>query len=281
MSAKPTVLAFDICVFLNGRLSNELSTFGKSGLVTALAKIITSIRSRDTSARTQIYCFTPEEVSKINQLIVHESLTSHSEDIRVCIGAIVDIPLALLTSIQPELLQNALFQSWSKSTKKQLEDHLACLGLETNGNYKTLQARLQSAMTTKNPALRRVPKIISVHNALKELVALPGPGFTTLQHCAAYLLGPCNLPGDDELYASAVKDSDHLAVKLRGRGMTVHRIVGRLRSMLREKFSDISRILINQAQPLSPAYVEIVQDENLRKLVFMHEVKIVQMRCLL
>ena len=95
-------------------------------------------------------------------------------------------------------------------------------------------------MATDNAALRRVPKIIAVHSALKELVAMPGPGFTTLQHCAAYLPGPCNLPGDDELCASALKDSKHLPVKLRGRGMTVHRIVGRLRLMLREIFPDLA-----------------------------------------
>jgi len=95
-------------------------------------------------------------------------------------------------------------------------------------------------MATDNAALRRVPKIIAVHSALKELVAMPGPGFTTLQHCAAYLPGPCNLPGDDELCASALKDSKHLPVKLRGRGMTIHRIIWRLRLMLREIFPDLA-----------------------------------------
>lgn len=278
MSTKPLVSAFDIVVFREEKLDNELCTFGKSGLVSGLSHIITSIRSRDPSARTQVYCFSPEEVSTINQLVVHESLTSDSEDIRVCIGAIVDIPLVLLTSVQPELLQNALFQSWSKSTKKQLEDHLACLGLDTNGNSKALQERLQQAMTSENLALRRVPKIISVHSTIKELVALPGPGFTSLQHCATHLLGPCTLPSDDELYSSALKDNNELPIKLRGRGMTIHRMIGRLRSMLRETFPDIERILINDAQPLSPAYVEIVQDESLRKLIFLHEVKSFHLR---
>jgi hypothetical protein len=273
MSAKPIVLAFDIAVFFGGRLNTELSTFGKDELVTSLAQIITAIQSRDPSARTQVYCFSPEEVSAINQLVVHASLLSDSDDIRVCIGAIVDIPLVLLTSIQPELLQNVLFQSWSKSTKKQLEDHLACLGLDTNGNSKTLQDRLQQAMANTNPALRRVPKVISVHAALKELVALPGPGFTTLQHCATYLLGPCTLPTDDELYSAALEEKEQLSITLRGKGMTVHRLIGRMRSMLNEKFEDISRILINDARPLSPAYVEIVRDQSLRKLIFMHEVQ--------
>ena len=138
MSAKPIVSAFDIAVFLGGRLNTELSTFGKSELVNSMAKIIMSVQSRDPSARTQVYCFSPEEVNTINQLVVHESLLSNSEEVRVCIGAVVDIPLVLLTSIQPELLQNILFKSWSKSTKKQLEDHLACLGLDTDGNSKTL-----------------------------------------------------------------------------------------------------------------------------------------------
>lgn len=235
------------------------------------------MRSRDPSARTQVYCFSLEEVSTINQLIVHESLTSHSEDIRICIGAVVDIPLVLLTSIQPELLQNALFQSWCKSKKKQLEDHLAYLGFDTNDNSKTLQGRLQQAMTSNNPDLRPVPKIIAVHSVIKELVAFSGTGFSTLQHCTTHLLAPCTLPSDDELYSTALKDDNEVPIKLRGR---VHRMIGKLRSMLREKFLEISRILINEAQPLSPAYVEIVQDESLRKLIFLRELQLHQVGCL-
>lgn len=213
-----------------------------------------------------------EEISAINQLIVHESLSSDSEDVRICIGAIVDMPLALLTTIQPELLENSLFRSWTRAPKHQLEDHLARLGLDTKGSIKVLQGRLEAAMTSDNPSLRRLPKVVSLHQSIKELVALPGPGYTTLSLCAQYILGPCSVPSDDELYSSAKKDSEMLMIKLRARGMTIYRIIRSLRSSLEEHYPNLSQILVNDAHPLSPAYFQLCDDPNLRKLIFMHEV---------
>src|SRR5208282_5945549 len=125
MSSQPILSAFDISVFHSGQLEKEMTSWGKENLVQCLARVISSISSKDTRARTQLYCFSQEEISAINQLIVYESLSSDTEDVRICIGAIVDMPLALLTTIQPELLENSLFRSWTKATKRQLEGHLA------------------------------------------------------------------------------------------------------------------------------------------------------------
>ena len=259
-------------MFYHGKLENELASQGKDNLVQCLARIIRSISSKEGRARTQLYCFSQEEIYAINQLIVHESLSSDTEDVRICIGAIVDIPLALVTTIQPELLENSLFRSWTKATKRQLEGHLASLGLDTNGSLKVLQDRIKTAMMSDNPGLRRLPKVVSLHQAIAELVALPGPGYTTLQRCAQHLLGPCSVPSDDELYSIAVNESDMLMIKLRARGMTIYRIIRSLRNIIQEGYQDLSRILVNHAHPLSPAYLQLCQDPNLRKLIFMHEV---------
>ena len=271
MSSLLGMLAFDITVFRNGVLKRELSTHGSNHLVPNLARVISSI---PPNAPTQFYCFSQEEVLIINKIIIQESLSNDSEDIRICIGAIVEIPLALLTTIQPELLDNSLYRSWNKAARLELQEHLNLLGLDTDGPNKTLQARLRNAMTSDNPSLRRLPKIVSIHQAISELVALPGPGYTTLPECAKHLLGPCSVPTDNELYTLASRDElDTLFLKLRARGMTMYRIIQSLRNRLRAYCgADLSPLLINDAHTLSPAYVQLCQDPNLRKLIFMHEV---------
>jgi hypothetical protein len=271
MSSHPFMLAFDIAVFHHAQLKQDMSMHGSNNLVPSLARVIASI---PTNATVQMYCFSPEEVLAIKRIIVQESLSDESDDVRICIGAIVDIPLALLTTIQPELLDNSLYRSWTKASRQELEEHLTSLGLATDGTVNALQDRLRDAMGSDNPSLRRVPKIVSLHQATSELVALPGPGYTTLPECTKHILGPCLVPSDDELYTLATRDQlDTLSLKLRARGMTMYRIIQSLRSRLREYCGgDISRVLTNDAHPLSPAYVQLCQDPNLRKLIFMHEV---------
>lgn len=63
-----------------------------------------------------------------------------------------------------------------------------------------------------------------------------------------------------------------LMIKLRGRGMTIYRIIRSLRNIVQERYGNTSQILVNDAHPLSPAYLQLCQDPNLRKLIFMHEV---------
>jgi len=265
------MVAFDITVFHNAELRLDMSSHGSNNLVPSLARVIASI---PPNASAQMYCFSPEEVLAINKVIVQESLSDESDDVRICIGAIVDIPLALLTTIQPELLHNSLYRSWTKASRPELEEHLNRLGLATNGTLKALKDRLRDIMSSDNPSLRRIPKIVSLRQAISELLALPGPGYTTLPVCTKHVLGSCSVPTDDELYTLASRDQlDTLSLKLRARGMTMYRIIQSLRNRLREYCGgDISRLLINDAHPLSPAYVQLCQDPNLRKLIFMHEV---------
>ena len=265
------MVAFDISVFHNAELQQNLSKQGSNNLVPSLAGVISSI---PPNATAQMYCFSPEEVLAINRIIVQESLSDESDDVRICIGAVVDIPLALLTTIQPELLDNSLYRSWTKASRPELEEHLTRLGLATDGTVKALQDRLRETMSSDNPSLRRLPKIVSLRHAISELVALPGPGYTTLPACTKHVLGPCSVPTDDELYTLASRDQlDTLSLKLRARGMTMYRIIQCLRSRLRDHCGGvISRLLINESYPVSPAYVQLCQDPNLRKLIFMHEV---------
>jgi hypothetical protein len=246
------------------------------GLIHHLSHVIKTITSFYPACTTQLYCFSSEELAALNQIIVHKSLSSDDlEDTRVCIGAIVEMPLALLTTIQPELLENALYRTWTKAKRPQLEDHLADLGLDTSGTVKDLQERLKRAMSTGNPSLRRLPKVVCVHHSVRELVALPGPGFISLEDCTRHLLGHCSVPTEDELYVMARDKSKEFSIKARAKGMTVYRIIESLRHRLRLHFdNDVSfqRILPNHAQALNPAFLQLCQDDNLRKLLFMHEV---------
>lgn len=276
-SSYPIVLAFDLTVFHQDSWLAEhtISGCASDDIVVSLARLINALIMTVPTARTQLYCFSTNEVSALHQIIVHKALSSSdSEDVRVCIGALLDIPLALLTTIQPELLENALFRQWTKASRRQLEEHLRDLGLDTTGSVEDLQNRLTNALTSENPTLRRLPKLIALHQAISNLVALPGPGYTTLDHCAKYLLGPCSVPSDDELYRLAKGKDEMLRIRQRARAMAMHRIIRSLRNLLKEHCrGDVSRILVNEAHPLSPAYLQICQDQNLRKLMFMHEVR--------
>jgi hypothetical protein len=275
MSSHPCLVAFDISVFHNGVLNNDLSFTGNDHFIPCVARTITSISSSDPTASVQLYCFSSEDVMTINQLIAYESLTSDSEDVRICVGTIVDMPLALLTTIQPELLENSLYPPWAKTSRQQLEEHLKDLRLDSSGTLNVLQDRFKDAMVTDNPSLRRLPKIIPLHQSISELVALPEPGYTTLQQCVNHLLGQCSVPSDNELYASARKKDGMLPAMLRARGTTMYHVIQSLRNSLKENYpGNLSHILLNDARPFSPACVQLCHDQNLRKLIFMHEVTI-------
>lgn len=210
----------------------------------------------------------------INQLIVRESLTSDSEDVRACVGAIVDMPIALLTTIQPDLLENSYLFS-TKASRRRLEERLTDLRPNTSDTINILLNRLRDISITDNPGLRRLPNIIPLRQSISELVVLPEPGYTTLQQCVNHLLGEFSVPSDDDLFVSARKESKELPMMLRERGITMYRIIQSLRNGLKGYCQgNLSHILLNDARPLRPAYVQRCNDQNLRKLIFMHEVTV-------
>jgi hypothetical protein len=281
LSSQPELLAFEITVFhgkvLDWKLSEQSAENVADNFISALGRVLSCIMSKGPTVRTQLYCFSQTEISAINEIIVYKALSESSqdsEDLRICISAVVDIPLALLTRLPPELLDNALYRSWTKSSREQLENHLSDLSLDTTGSLQELRDRLQEAMTTGNPSPRRLPKIVCLHRTIRDLLVVPSTGYTTLQDCATGLFGHCSVPGDDELYSLARDNQETLLkVKLRTRGMTVHRIIKGLRELLKTHCQgDVSRILLNESRPLSPAYPQLCRDLSLRKLIFMHEV---------
>lgn len=281
LSSQPELLAFEITVFrgpvLDWQLSEQSAENVVDNFIASLSRILSSIMSKGPIVRTQLYCFSSAEISAINEIIVFKALSDSSqdsEDLRICIGAVVDIPLALLTRLPPELLDNALYRSWAKASRQQLVDHLSDLSLDTEGSLQDLRDRLQAAMTAGNPSPRRLPKVVCLHRTIRDLLAIPCSGYTTLGDCANSLFGHCLVPGEDELYSLARDNqNDLLKVKMRARGMTVHRIIRGLRDLLHVQcHGDVSRILLNEGRPLSPAYPQLCRDLNLRKLIFMHEV---------
>jgi hypothetical protein len=276
-SVQGKLLAFDISVFVGPRFDTNLSR--QSGntrdvveeLICSLSKII-SLIGVNSHAKTQLYCFSSSEVTALNEIIVYYSLDSdNSHDIRACIGAIVEIPLVLVGLLQPELLGNTLHRSWAKASPEQLRHHLQDLGLDTTGNKDTLRERLQLALNTGS-SLRRLPKVISLEKAIADLVAMVGPGYTTMQSCMNHLCGVRPFPSDDELYQLAKHNDVRLGMKLSSRSSITYSIVTELRRRT-SSAEQIDRILVNDATPLNPAYPVHCQDENLRKLMFMHEVR--------
>lgn len=274
-------MAFEITVFHGNVLDWELSAQSadnvEDNFISSLSRVLSSIMSKGPAVRTQLYCFSSADISAINEIIVYKALSDSSQDseeLRICIGAVVDIPLALLTSLPPELLDNALYRSWTKASRHQLESHLSDLSLSTTGTLEELRDRLQQAMTDGNPSPRRLPKVVCLHQTIRELLAIPTTGYTTLQDCANGLFGHCLVPGDDEIYSLAKgNQEDMLKIKLRARGMTMHRIITGLRELLAKHcHGNLSRLLPNESRPLSPAYPQLCRDLNLRKLIFMHEV---------
>jgi len=281
LSTSSGLMAFEITVFHGNVLDSELSAQSaenaEDNFIFSLSRILSSIISKGPAVRTQLYCFSPEDISAINEIIVYKALSDSfqdSEELRICIGAVVDIPLVLLTSLTPELLDNALYRSWTKAPRHQLERHLSDLSLSTTGRIEELRDRLQQAMASGNPNPRKLPKIVCLHKTMQKLLAIPSTGYTTLQDCVNGLFGHCLVPGDDEIYSLA-KDNreDMLKIKLRARGVTMHRIITGLRELLaRHCHGNLSRLLPNEGQPLSPAYPQLCRDLNLRKLIFLHEV---------
>ena len=275
-SSSPILLMFDLAVFRNGHYHvDNLTASGSTPheLIESLAAIIKSISSRDPRPRTQFYCFSSSEVAAINQILVEMSIHSESEDVCTCVGALVELPHALLSTIQPELLENALYGSWKKENGTSLEEQLSELNLNNRGPVSKLQQNLKEVIVSDNPSLRRVPKIVCIQETMSELVALPGPGYTNLQHCVSNLLGNCSIPSDDELYILAKQKKGMLKVKLRAKTMVLHRVIRSLLYVIGKYSKDnISKILVNEAPRVSYSYIQLCKDPNLRKLIFMHEV---------
>jgi hypothetical protein len=275
------LMAFDICVYNEGELDENLTRRNKNDpvddLIRSLSEIISYIGASPL-AKTQLYCFSSYEVTALNEILVYKSLESDdSEEVRACIGAIVDIPLVLMSEVQPELLGNSLHHTWTKASRLQLEQHLKDLGLDTSGSLPILKERLQLALST-GASLRRLPKVVSLDKAISDLVAMAGPGYTTMQSCANHFFGFCSIVTDDELYELAKRDDMMLGVKLHSRNRATYRIIRELRRFI-SCLGEIDRILVNDATPLNPSYPVYCQDENLRKLIFMHEVSYFTRHC--
>jgi len=274
-SAAPTLLAFGIAIFKHGKLdehkTHQTNEDAANQLIECLASTITAVSKLQLTA--QIYCFSATEVSALNQIIVHQSLSDcsspeQSEAVRICIGAVVDLPLVLMSSTQPELLDNSLHRSWGKARRKQLEEHLQDLNLDSRGTVANLRNRLELAMTPAT-SLRRLPKVVCIWQAMGDLVGMPGPGYTTLNDCARYLLGVYSIPSEDDLYSYAKAKDEYLRTALQSRGFASFRVINALRHLVA---TESDRILVNDSTPLHSAYPLYCHDLNLRKLVFMHEV---------
>lgn len=262
ISSHDAILAFDLSVFRDGELDPTLGYFSmdntaiSKNMIRELSRIIRTIKDVNPEPTAHVYTWSAQEFRAINDLIVYEALsaTDVSEDIRQCIGTMVDLPSLLQTPVQPSLFGD----SKNPSFRRQREDPQ----LETS--FAQLRIR-----TADQPKLRKLPSIVALHPAAREVIGLPGPGYTTLEMWARHLAIQDSVPSEHELYISACEQRPNLKQLLASQSKLVQEILCALRHRVG---SNSRRVFINLALPLRPQYKPVCHHERLRKLVFMHEV---------
>lgn len=227
-------------------------------LIHELSRIIQTIKDMNPQPTAQVYTWSSEEIDTINDLIVYKALgaTSLCEDIRQCIGTLLDLPSLLQTNVQPSLFgdsRNSVF--WRERDNTQLESSFDQLNLGSD-----------------QPKLRKLPGVVALHPAAREVLALPGPGYNTMESWATYLEIESVVPPVEEMYVSARDQKTDLDQLLASQSKSVHEILLALR---RRVGLQNLRVFINSSLQFRPQYKPACRDERLRKLVFMQEVGLV------
>ena len=262
ISLRDNLLAFDLSVFRNGK-PDPFRQFRSMGNTTVsddfihqLSEIIRTIKGVYPEPTAQVYTWSSQEVAAINELIVYKALsaTEVSEDIRQCIETLVDLPSLLQIDVQPSLFGD----STSQTFKRQKEE-------------RSLEQRVSELKVGEpnQPKLRKLPSIVALHQAARDVIAIPGPGYTTLEIWASTLGIQPSVPSTADLYVLARDQRPDLSKQLASQSLLVYKILCALRQLIGE---DAPRVFVNLALPLRSQYTPACQNETLRKLVFMHEV---------
>ena len=223
---------------------------------------------------------------------------------RICIGGILDHSDVLLTSVQPELISSSLLFTIGsgKLRKNDLERYVRLFegrGVSMKGQtVESLKERLKGlldkvspsgvAMGGKGGLARKLPKVVVVHEAIGALVAMPTPGYFQLDASKAILVdqqrcSSTDRPGGtvDESIEQAYKfwrENNAVGARERLRWRreamrgVVYSLLERVELWCNAKGADVSSILPNSANDFVVAYIELVKNRHLKRLLFMRQV---------
>jgi hypothetical protein len=254
------------------------------------------VAREDPNLRTQIYTYSPAERTSIMNHIIHEALLDQSsemnDDVGVCLGALCEGTSLLRTNYQPVILSGVLSSLLSKKNallKKGLQTCCERLDVKHDGTIEELRKRLQAEQNRlaeigcraradiERREVGKLEKIVVLKREVDRLLSLPIPGFIDLPQTAQMLLGKvdANCLADDVLFGAWVNRSSatiRWEQGLKERNRCMHAIVMNLRKRVSDaKLTD--NILLNEAKILEPGGMDICHSLQLRKLMFMLQVR--------
>ncbi|KAF9012543.1 hypothetical protein BDQ17DRAFT_1344125 [Cyathus striatus] len=284
---------FCASIYSNTELNLPSIIYGsKEDLISCLANIIRELSLLSPPPRTQFYVWSAGEQTALQLHMVQSALTSTNDlhDTRLCIGALAQGASLLQTTMQPLLLSGALLSFLSKKLRKKAE-YEACLeriGLSTHGTVndmrKRLEKKLQEFQTPESVSasngerqreLGQLHCVVVLKRELERLIALPVPGYWDLPECASVLLTTkehsSQYPKDEDIFRLHRKQNNfkQLKVALSERNSGIYAILRNFRDRVSGH-----RLLVNNARILSTRFLDICEEEHLRKLFFMQQFEV-------
>ncbi|KAJ7209787.1 hypothetical protein GGX14DRAFT_364698 [Mycena pura] len=301
-SSKQRIAFFCISVFSYIPSFHREPVHGPEAIfVTTLSSIIGDILSLNNTVNpaplTQFYVFSAGEEAAIQALLVDTALTSAPvflQDVRQCIGALVQGASLLQTTFQPLLLSGALLAFMTKGQLKingpALKMLLQRMSLSTSGTPEDCRQRIQDKINDlqtesgraagtddRRTEMGQLPRVVILKKEIASLLALPVPGFWDLAECASTFLPPGSLdrkcPSDEDVYDTYRNNPnlEALEEKLEQRNSSMYAVLQNMRSRIALSGSTI---LVNGAKMLTTSFLDVCQEPNLRKLFFMQQFEV-------
>ncbi|PPQ78064.1 hypothetical protein CVT26_015466 [Gymnopilus dilepis] len=267
-------------------------TSSSIGLISKLGNLIRSIQSLRPQRTCQFYVWSSSEYHTLQNTIIEAALTSNlpREDIAACIGTLSEGASLLYTTFQPLLLSGALlsFLTYRNQSRIECETCLDRMGLSTEGTIESLQERLrdgirklQEAGRSSDPEGRRaelgqLSHVVVLKREIKRQLALPIPGHWDLQECVHLFLpsaDPC--PSNDEIlvaFKNVGTDDEYLHELLNYRNRMIYHVLQAFRNYATT--INGTPYLVNEAKVLSPQFMDICKEEQMRKLFFMQQFEV-------
>jgi hypothetical protein len=264
-------------------------------LVPKVSGLLRKVQREAPDLRIQIYTYSPVERKSIMDRLIDDALSDQSgdmDDIRLCLGALCEGTSLLSTTYQPAILSGVLLSFLSKKnalSKKGLQTCCERLGLKHDGTAEELRKRLEAEQRRlaeiggragadiNRREVGQLEKIVVLKREVERLLSLPSPGFIDLPQTAQVLLGKdkANCLADDVLFGAWVNRSSatiRWEQGLKERNRCMHAIATNLRARVEEE-NLTDKILLNDAKVLELGMMDICESRQLRKLMFMLQVR--------
>ncbi|KND03425.1 uncharacterized protein SPPG_00910 [Spizellomyces punctatus DAOM BR117] len=302
VSQSPGTFEFNRQVVADAREPDITRMFVET-LANVIRQLIAIKESKeDENLYVQFFVFDSNDQETITEFLVAQACESNAdpESIRLCIGALLDHSSVLLTTVQPELLASALLFKPSKALRiAEVKKYLRVFGgpdVDLSGKKEVLYARLVECLSRTHSSFphgsiglqRMLPRLVSIHAAVTEMVAIPEPGFYGLDECVRWLVdgqstSKENVHGDQWLVAiyKAWKAGDvqRTSLLLQSHGEMLHRVSRGLRDRIQDyctrKETNMECILPNVARDFHVVYIDMCKDKHLRRLLFMAQYEMI------